>query len=111
MLFAKIKNNSIVQFPYGWDTLFTENPNSTYDNRFSLAEWYAQTELAITEEDSVVEVTEEPAPEFDAATHNLSKQANPTLVDDVWVLGWNVTAKTPEEIALYQARLTQADHT
>ena len=103
MLYAKVKDSAVLVFPYSEVNLKSENPNSNYDNRFTLAEWYAQTEDAQSNMSCLVEVLEQSAPTINLLTQNLQQHTLPTLVDSNWVLSWTVTNKSEEEILAVQA--------
>jgi hypothetical protein len=107
MKYAKIINNSIDIFPYTWETLQSENPHSVFDDRFTLAEWYDQTENSNVSNANVVEVLELPIPTIDPNVFNLSPPTIPEFIDGAWVLAWKTTEKTPEEKAAFQALNTE----
>lgn len=65
MQYAKVNNNTLLEYPYTMVDLHKENPSSSYDNRFSLPEWYSQTEKAVNTGNKIVEVFVEDAPEID----------------------------------------------
>lgn len=102
MKYAKIINNSIVIFPYTWETLQSENPHSVFDSRFTLPEWYTQTENSSASNADIVEVLELPVPDIDSALFNLSPPNTPEFIDGSWVLAWKVTEKTPEEKTAFE---------
>ena len=101
MVYAKISsNNTVLKFPYNILDLSAENNNTQYDDRHSLPEWYSMTEEALSNNYSVVEVTEQDvlASGINLAISNISQKQIPELVDNTWVLGWNSIAKTQEEL-------------
>ena len=105
MQYAKINNNTLLEYPYTVVDLHKENPYSTYDSRFSLPEWYSQTEQAATTGNEIVEVYPVDPPEFDYVTQIIHQDLTPSfnVEEDKWVFAWTVTAKTAEEISAYQA--------
>lgn len=104
--YAKIKSDTLVEFPYTFETLQKDNPHTQYDDRFSLPEWYQQTEDAIITGCSIVEVDENiPFPEMNPITQKLKTMSEPVLIGNKWVLGFEVIDKTQEEITSYQAML------
>ena len=106
--YAKVKTyNILIQFPYSFTDLKNENPNMEYDDRFDLPQWYAQTQDAITNNCKIVEVFDIiPLPEnYNHLTQTAIKMTLPVLVDNQWVLGWNIFPKTEQEILDYQKYL------
>lgn len=103
MTYAKVSNGNVVSFPYSWETLKTENPYSVFDDRFSLPEWYAQTEICAQTSSFIVEVSTLSRPVVDAALFNIEPPSTPEFVDGAWVLRWQVLEKTAEEKAAFAA--------
>jgi hypothetical protein len=66
---------------------------------------FPQTETAIQNGYTLAPVTYLPEPTYDPATQNCTQNTQPTFVDNSWVLGWTVTAKTPEEEQAYQQKV------
>ena len=106
MQYAKINNNTLLEYPYTWLELYKENSSSTYDDRFSLPQWYSQTEEAANTGNKIVEVLSEDPPEIDFATQHIRQESVPSFNqnEDKWVFAWIVTAKTAEEISDYQTQ-------
>lgn len=104
MQYAKINNNTLLEYPYTISDLHKENPSSAYDDRFSLPDWYSQTEQAINRGNKIVEVFSEEGPEIDVTTQNIIQASVPSFSqnEDKWVLAWIVTAKSAEELSKYQ---------
>lgn len=105
MQYAKVKSDTVIKFPYTTETLMEENPYTQYDDRFDLLGWYEQTDDAINDGNMLVLVEALPIPEFDAATKKIKEASTPTLVDNKWVLGWDILDKTQEEIQQYQTTI------
>ena len=103
MTYAKVLNGGVIDFPYTWEILKTENPHSTFDDRFSLPEWYAQTQNCTETGSSIVEVSTLAMPVVDVALFNMEPPSTPELVDGSWVLRWKVIDKTAEEKAAFAA--------
>ena len=105
MQYAKVNNNTLLEYPYTMVDLHKENSSSSYDNRFSLPEWYSQTEEAVNTGNKIVEVFVEDAPEIDYASQNIWQDLVPSFNEnkDNWVFSWTVTDKTAEEISAYQS--------
>jgi len=103
MKYVKIQNNEIIKFPYDFTDLMTDNPYTSYDNRFDVMGWFNQTDDALNHEYSLHPVEEQEFPiEVDQSTKNISLSDTPVLENDVWVLKWIITDKTPEEIEQFQ---------
>ncbi len=111
MLFAKVNTSNLIQFPYSWTNLVEENPSSSYDNRFTLVEWYQQTEEGTSTGNLIVPVEELERPTFDLSIQNIIKHTLPTLVEGSWNIGWTITNKTQQEVEAYSVFITQVDHT
>lgn len=94
-MFAKTNNTDLIKYPYTLADLREENPYSRYDGRFTLAEWYAQTEDAASTGSAVVEVVIADQPEYDSTTHYLRQQTTPELIDGVWTIGWDIVERPP----------------
>lgn len=95
MIYAEIQNNQIVlKYPYSKTDLHLDNPSSEYDDRFTLVEWYAQTEKASSNNSALVEVAISDCPSYDPNMQTAQQASLPELVDDVWTVGWVVTNAT-----------------
>tara|TARA_S200002703_G_scaffold35418_1_gene30469 strand:+ start:11158 stop:11619 length:462 start_codon:yes stop_codon:yes gene_type:complete len=88
-MYVLAPNQTIETFPYSIGDLRRDNPNTSFPRNPShdvLADW------------NVFPVVDRPAPEYDAATQNCT-QINPTLEDGEWVMTWQVSDASAEEIA------------
>lgn len=94
-MFAKTNNTTLIKYPYTFADLREENPHSRYDGRFTLPEWYAQTDDATSTGATVVEVVIADQPEYDTATHYLIQKTTPELIDGVWTIGWDIVERPP----------------
>lgn len=88
-MYVKTLNNEIQNFPYSLKDLKEDNPNTSFPAKLSdemLAEW------------DVYRIVYADRP---AVEHNqkIVADAEPTLIDEAWVLGWSVASKTADEIA------------
>ena len=97
-MFAEIKNNAVVTFPYDYDTLVKANPHTNFPPNTGLLEMYAGTEANLSG-CSLVRVETAPKPFFDAATQDAVLGAVPTNQNGSWVLGWAVQSLTQEQQA------------
>ena len=88
-MYVLAPNQTVETYPYSIGDLRRDNPNTSYPanpTEQTLAEW------------NVFPVTDNPAPDYNPATHNRT-EGDPTLIDDEWVRTWAVTPATPEQIA------------
>ena len=82
-------NQTVETFPYSIGDLRRDNRNTSFPRNLSqemLADW------------NVFPIKDRPAPAFDPATENCN-QTNPTLENGEWVMTWQVTPASAEEIA------------
>jgi len=82
-------NQTVEIFPYSIGDLRRDNRNTSFPRNLSqemLADW------------NVFPIKDRPAPAFDPATENCN-QTNPTLENGEWVMTWQVTPASAEEIA------------
>jgi hypothetical protein len=89
-MLAKIKDNALVTFPYGYDDLQAENPHTRFTGKIDLMELFPQTEEALLRGHELVQITPEDKPVL-----HLFEEAvlatTPTLKDGQWVLEWQVS--------------------
>ncbi len=86
-MYAKIKDNNLILFPYTHDSLVLDNPATRYDDRYDLLGWFNQTETHLLEGYTLEEVVMADIPEgIDNAVEYSQTADNPTLVDGVWTL-------------------------
>ncbi len=98
-MFAKVNQTQVVQYPYTRADLLAENPDSHYDGRFTLPEWYAKTDAA-QDGSEVVEIVEGPMPaDIDWDTEMADLAETPQLVSGTWQFTWTKRNKTAEELA------------
>lgn len=92
-MFAEIKNNAVVTFPYDYDTLVKANPYTKFQANISLLEMYAGTEANLSGCSLVkIEVLEQPV--FNFATQEAVLNSEPSNQNDSWVLGWTIRPLT-----------------
>lgn len=96
-MFAKVKNTTLVKYPYTRVNLRGENPYTRYDARHTLPEWYAMTEEGLASGNQVVEVKTAEKPEYDVATHYAIEKTTPELTNGEWLLGWEIKERPPED--------------
>jgi hypothetical protein len=91
-MYVKTTNGAVDQYPYTVGNLRRDNPNTSFPKRptdETLASW------------DVYPVAVASRPSYNEKTQNIEAEAQPSLVDGVWTLGWVVTDKTTEEITEY----------
>jgi hypothetical protein len=103
MLFARVNTGGCVKFPYTQDTLQEENPHTAFDFSVPLSELFAPTEAALVTGDEIVEVVLDDDPGYVPADKEVVQATTPTLIDDVWTLGWDIVAKTSAALAEAEA--------
>lgn len=88
-MYVLAPNQTVETFPYSIGNLRRDNPTTSFPRNPSdelLAAW------------NVFPVREVAAPSHDEATENCS-QVNPTLENGEWVMTWQVTSASSDEIA------------
>lgn len=90
MFYAKVKNNNLISSPYTMQDLMEENPNTNFDDRFTIVEWYAETDEAKSGGNSIVQVNVLPEPTFDPESQQLKMENIPRQVNSEWVVGWEI---------------------
>jgi hypothetical protein len=88
-MYVLAPNQTVEIFPYSIGDLRRDNRNTSFPGNPSeemLASW------------NVFPVKDRPAPAFNPATENCN-QVNPTLENGEWVMTWQVTPASAEEIA------------
>lgn len=86
-MLAKIKDNAVVTFPYGYDNLQAENPYTRFTGNIDLMELFPQTEEALLRGYTLVQVTVKDKPQTLPREEAVLDDA-PTLEDGQWVLNW-----------------------
>lgn len=100
MIYAKVKNNQVLEFPFTWEIFLTENSSTLFDSRFDLVGWYAQTEAA-SDGSSIVEVVLASIPtDIDWQTQTADRAEIPTFSEGIWKLTWVIRPKTSTELAV-----------
>lgn len=90
---AKITNGAVEQYPYSFQQLKNDNPQTSYPSTPS-----AEGLLSY----GLHEVTAV-QPQYDQTTHRV-EEATPTLVDGAWTQTWNIIPLTEEELAQREAK-------
>lgn len=96
-MYAEINGDSVVTFPYTYDTLIAKNPNTRFPQEH-LLDLYAGTEDNLRGNQLTFVVTaDEPA--YDYRTQLIELDSKPKLVNGVWTLGWSVKTRSAEDQA------------
>jgi len=91
-MYVKITNGSVDTYPYSVGQLRRDNPNTSFPK---------QIPTDMLESYGVHSVSEADQPSYIPRTQNITEESTPSLVGDVWTVGWTVTAKTSEETTEY----------
>jgi hypothetical protein len=101
-MFAEVNNQTVVTYPYDYDTLVKKNPSTRFPQE-DLLSMYQGTEDNLAGNELVRVVTAD-EPSYDRKTQTVVLNSQPSLVNGVWTLGWSVQALSAEEQAEKQAR-------
>lgn len=99
-MFAEVNKQTVVTFPYDYDTLCKKNPHTKF-SQDGLMQMYAGTEANLSGNE-LVKVVQEEHPQIDAKTQMAIQQDKPSLVNGVWTLGWLVKTLSLEEQKIKQ---------
>tara|TARA_R110000851_G_scaffold44825_1_gene110017 strand:+ start:474 stop:926 length:453 start_codon:yes stop_codon:yes gene_type:complete len=91
-MYIKITNGSIDQFPYTVGKLRRDNKNVSFPKQVSASDMA---------EFGMYPVTTLDEPSYNIRTEVLSQNSEPTLVSEVWTLGFTVSNKSTDDIAAY----------
>ena len=108
MNYAKVSDDVLIQYPYTMLDLKEENPFTRYDGRYSLPEWYAQTEDAIKNNRSLVSVNITNQPTYNHLTENCV-EIDPSMEYGKWVQKWEITNATPDKVAQRQEQAKESN--
>jgi hypothetical protein len=100
-MFAKIKNTTVLKYPYTFADLKDENPHTNFGVVEDLKKLYDVTEDAEKNGSVLQPVSIDSLPSFDPANQNCVLQSAPVLKNASWVLPYAVTQKTQAEIDKY----------
>jgi hypothetical protein len=95
-MYAKIKNNLVVQQDYSWNDFVLDNNNTNFGGNYDLLALFPQTDLAKDGYECVAVQPTAP-PSVDIRTQTYVPGA-PQRSGDVWVQTWTVVNRTSEEI-------------
>jgi hypothetical protein len=101
-MFAEVNNQTVVTYPYDYDTLVKKNPSTRFPQE-DLLSMYQGTEDNLAGNELVrVVITDEPS--YDRKSQAAVLNSQPNLVNGVWTLGWSIQSLSAEEQAEKQAR-------
>lgn len=95
-MYAKIKDGQLLKYPYGFAELQQDNPYTNF-NGAEVYDAFQGTDVNLQGE-TLVEVATAAEPAYDAKTQKLLQDAQPTVQNGQWVIGWQVLQKTSEEL-------------
>ena len=93
-MYAKIKDNTVVQYPYGLDNLYVENPHTNFGIVENLVATFATTENGVDGHTLVEVKLVQPIVDH---TKNFT-EGTPSLVDSIWIQTWVTSDASQEEI-------------
>lgn len=95
-MYAKVKENALIKYPYEFNDFVEENPYTSLSGDLYSA--FQNTDANLRGEILVlVEFLEKPV--FNSKLQNAIQETQPSFVDGKWVIGWTVVAKTQAELA------------
>lgn len=107
-VFAEVKDTQLIKFPYTAASLREENPYTNYGSEPDLYEIFPKTDTASQNGYTLVPVTYSPQPSFDPATQICTQNDTPTIIENVWTIGWTIVDMTTEQQQEYQNQLIAA---
>lgn len=96
MNYAKVKDDLIIVYPYSFNNLVEENPNTIFPNEY-LADLYRETDSA-KDGSSIVEIVLLPEPSVNDRINIAKLNSAPTFVNGNWCLDWTIRLKTDTEL-------------
>jgi len=101
-MFAEVNNQTVVTYPYDYDTLVKKNPSTRFPQE-DLVTLYQGTEANLAGNELVrVVMADEPA--YDKKTQTAVQDSQPSLVGGVWTLGWSIQTLSAEDQAAKQTQ-------
>ena len=99
MMYAKIKDSMLSQFPYSFAELQADNPYTRFDSSKDLVTLFAETEYATLLGFSLAEVSYAEDPVYDPKTQKLVYAESPELISGSWIIPVTIVNKPSEVIA------------
>jgi hypothetical protein len=103
-MYAKIRDNEIIKYPYNYDDLQKDNPYTNF-NGLDLYNAFQSTEQN-NNGFNLIEIKQEQIPFFDSKTQKISFSENPIFDGNDWIINCVVINKTLEELT--QQNIEQA---
>ena len=97
-MYAEVNGNTVVTWPYNYDTLCKKNPYTIFPSNLTLLELYKDTE-ANNSGNSLVFVVEKPEPQYDQSLQYLVKNSQPVIENSNWVLNWTIENMSTDQQA------------
>ena len=105
-MYAKIKDDQLLKFPYTWDDLRKENPNIEFNFLVeSLETMHEQTDEYSTGV-RVVKVETEELPNVDNEVFYATASTLPSFDGNTWVLKYEIIERTPAEALEYKTMMS-----
>lgn len=101
--YAEIYGSTLIQYPYNFASLSAENPFTNYDGNVDFVDIFPNTNTAVQKGYTLAPVTILAQPAFNPLTQSCTQNAAPTLVGEVWTLGWTVAALSSAQLAVNAA--------
>lgn len=101
-MFAEVNNQTVVTYPYDYDTLVKKNPSTRFPQE-DLLSMYQGTEDNLAGNE-LVRVVMADEPSYNKKTQAAVLDSQPSLVNGVWTLGWSIQTLSAEEQAAKQAQ-------
>jgi hypothetical protein len=92
--YAEVQGETLLQYPFTFASLQAENPYTNYGDDGDFVAIYPNTDYARANGSTLQPVTVAAQPSFDPLSQTCAQDAAPTLVGDVWTLGWTIAAMT-----------------
>lgn len=86
-MFAKIKDDVVVTFPYGIDELKIDNPHTKYPDNIDIMDIFHTTESSTIHGCELAIVLQDDAPAINVTTHKLRPSQTPVFSNGSWVVG------------------------
>jgi hypothetical protein len=91
-MYVKITNGNVDTYPYSVKQLRRDNPNVSFPK---------QVPDAMLAEYGVYPVTLSAQPGIDGRTQKVAQEAQPSLVNGNWTIGWSTSSKSADEVQGY----------
>ena len=102
-MYAKIKNEQVLKFPYDIMDLFQECPE-TKGYGCDIISLFASSEFSKKEGSQIVPVEIIPMPEYDRMKQVYTNQMSISFVNNSWVANYVIRDYTPQEIDEFESR-------